>query len=260
MSSLKEEVIQDLVRILEERISGMIITNKTDVNWLRNLEFRKGISYVEQDLNVSSGRRLRAFASLFIVNVKDSKLLTRGLDGKAVYLPDIEEYTFEEFMYSVQEGSQPKLYSLLANLPYSSPVSKGGDFELHLAYQDLAYEICEDVNEACEYFDNPDLYYPGVDEGIEPVSQEFIDRVIPSLQRELDRELRRDYKNNSDFLRPAVPLAKLPPHIQRALVERRRFRFSQFGIGRKQWDRQYLSIWEIPEDKEYVPRRWLRMC
>ena len=129
--------------------------------------------------------------------------------------------------------------------------------ELH----DLALEIMEDIQEACAALDDPDIWYPGVDDGIEPVPDEHVELVIWGLQRELNREL-RVYDTASGYAGkaplPAVPLAELPWRVQRALAERRRLRYNQFGIGYDQWLSNKWSLWEVPEDPDWVPRRVIR--
>jgi len=82
---------------------------------------------------------------------------------------------------------------------------------LHPALQDLAQLIVQDVHDAAAAFDNPDLYYPGVDEGIAPVPDSHISVVIAAMQRTLDIERRSKTggRNQSDSL-PALPLGTLP--------------------------------------------------
>ena len=130
------------------------------------------------------------------------------------------------------------------------------DPELHPGLQDLAYQITWDVHEACEAITDPDLYYPGVDEGIEPVSDEQVRLVIWGMQRELNRELRGPAGPNGPR-RPAVILEHLPWRIQRALAERRRLRYQQWGIGRAEWEANRWSMWRVPEDPQWAPP-WVR--
>ena len=135
--------------------------------------------------------------------------------------------------------------------------SASPDPELHKCLMDLAYEISEDVYEACFAFNDPTLYYPGVDEGIEPVPDDHVRLVIWALQRELRRELR---PGKGGAILPAVPLDELPWDVQRALAERRRLRFAQFGIRREQWLANQWSLYEVPEDPDWCPRRALRLA
>lgn len=133
-------------------------------------------------------------------------------------------------------------------------VSSTVDPSLHTALQDLAFDFAHDTHDACAAFDDPDCWYPGVDEGIEPVPDVHVELVIAALQRELNRE-RRDAKGNFVvYPLPAVVLRDLPFRIQRALVERRRLRFAQFGIGQEQWRSNRWSLWDVPDDPTWVPR------
>lgn len=127
---------------------------------------------------------------------------------------------------------------------------------LPLALQDLGWEIMRDVAEACDAFNDPDIWYPGVDTGIEPVPDSHVELVIWATQRELNRELRSLPKSAIPTKLPAVPLAELPFRIQRAFAERRRLRYQEFGIGRAQWESGEWSLWDIPLDEDWVPRRY----
>lgn len=128
------------------------------------------------------------------------------------------------------------------------------DPELPESLQDLANEISLDAREACSGFDNPDVWYPGVDKGIEPLPDSHVLLVIGALQRELERERRNIHGQNMEPKLPAAQLSKLPWRIQRALAERRRLRYAQWGIGRAQWESGLWSLWDIPEDAEWAPR------
>ena len=48
------------------------------------------------------------------------------------------------------------------------------DPELHAGLQDLAYQITWDIHEACAAISDPNIYFAGVDEGVEPVTNEHI--------------------------------------------------------------------------------------
>jgi hypothetical protein len=132
-----------------------------------------------------------------------------------------------------------------------------GDARMHPALRDLAYEILEDLQEACAAFDNADVWYPGVDDGIEPVTDDHVRLVTWATQRELDRELRQSRKPGGGTL-PAVVLADLPWRIQRAFAERRRLRYQEWGIGRKQWEANTWSLFDVPVDEDYRSRREAR--
>ena len=126
------------------------------------------------------------------------------------------------------------------------------DPELHPGLQDLAYQITWDIHEACAAISDPNIYFAGVDEGIEPVTNEHIQLAIWGMQRELLRELRGP-AGPAGMRRPAVQLNELPEHIQRALVERRRLRYQQWGIGQAEWEANRWSVWSIPEDPDWAP-------
>ena len=108
-----------------------------------------------------------------------------------------------------------------------------------------------DLTEACNGFTDPDYYYPGVDEGIEPVTDEHVSLVIWGALRELKRELRQ--RNGGFSVRPHAPIDELPWRFQRAFAERRRLRYSQWGIGRAEWETNQWSLWSIPEDADWIP-------
>lgn len=130
------------------------------------------------------------------------------------------------------------------------------DPELNPALQDLGDEINEDVTEACEAISNPDIWYAGIDEGIAPVPDSHVELVIWALQRELNRELRPGPRGGPRL--PPVRLSDLPWRVQRALVERRRYRYQQYGITHEVWASQRWSLWDIPEDPDFIPRRSAR--
>jgi hypothetical protein len=135
------------------------------------------------------------------------------------------------------------------------------DPDLPPALQDLGDEINEDIREALETLDDASAYYAGVDEGIDPVADEHVKLVIWALQRELNRELRPaegQYGGSAPL--PAAPLEDLSWNVQRALAERRRLRYAQWGIGRAQWERGEWSVWDVPLDEDYVPRRSARLA
>jgi len=124
------------------------------------------------------------------------------------------------------------------------------DLSLHHGLQDLATMIVRDLTEACEALDDPKLEYPGVDAGIEPVSDDHVALVIWASQRELNRELRPRARQPR---RPAVVLSELPWHIQRAFVERRRLRYLEWGIDRDTWERGWWTFGQVPDDDWEAP-------
>src|ERR1035437_1068393 len=131
------------------------------------------------------------------------------------------------------------------------------DPEVHYALQDLGWLIGWELTQACAALDDPDVWYPGIDEGIEPVTNDHVELVIWASQRELDRELRRG--PNGFDLRPAVPLASLPKRVQRAFVERRRWHYLQYGIGREEWLNNSWSVYSVVEDPLWIPP-WINIA
>ena len=225
-------------------------------------------------LDVSPGRRLRVFGALIMPKDGNHASVVGKEDRKAVLIDRemVEGRLTYAQAYAILRGD-----AAFSSLPlrvlfhHQSPeriteqdeqyAGNVHNPELHASLQDLGDEINEDVREACFAFDDPDLYYPGIDEGIEPVTDEFVRFVIWGLQRELNREL-RPAENIAVYpytVLPAVPLAELPWRIQRALVERRRFRYAQYGITRANWESGTWSLWDVPEDPDWVPRRSARL-
>ena len=132
--------------------------------------------------------------------------------------------------------------------------SRGSNPELVDPLQDLAGEIILDLHDALAAFDDPDVWYPGVDAGIVPVPDEHVQLVIAALQRELNREKRDVRGQNSEPKLPAAPLDQLPWRVQRAVVERRRLRFQQYGIGEAEWRSGKWSLWRVSYDADWRPR------
>ena len=119
------------------------------------------------------------------------------------------------------------------------------DAELPVGLQDIGWWLAKELTDACEAFSNPDIFYPGIDEGIEHVYDEHVALVIWGAQRELDRELRRG--------KSSAPLSELPWRIQRAYAERRRYIYQCYGIGREQYEANAWSLWDVPEEPDWVP-------
>lgn len=211
----------------------------------------------------SPGRRMRVFSRLVEVS---SNFRTVRISSNSLVLAKFEtEPTYGETLariegdpelrekfngmalrtagYSIGDGGPSPVYSAV---PADYIWEKARrDPELHGALQDLARAVVTDLTEACAAFDNPDLYYPGVDEGIEPVTDEQVELVTWAVMRELKREPRRTL--------PSAPIDQLPWNIRRAFAERRRLRFQQWGIGRVQWETNSWSLWDVPEDVDWVP-------
>lgn len=220
--------------------------------------------------DTSPGRRLRVFAAL--VARVDQGIAMAGEVGLAPWLITMDGApTYGELLAAIESGELPGAEKLFAALPLRvvtdgpllsavpadcRPASR--DPELHVALQDLGNEINEDLHEAFAALDDPNYYYPGVDVGIEPVTDDHVELVTWAMQRELDRERRTKLGPYTELLPPA-PIKELPWHIQRAVVERRRLRYRQWGIGREQWLRGAWSLWDVPSDPGYEPRRALRL-
>ncbi len=221
--------------------------------------------------DLSPGRRLRVFAAL-LSHVPELPPLTAACGTRSAAADEEPTYGALLRLVEVDEG-QAAAREILSQLPLrvgpSGPLidqvptgePSSRDPELHLALQDLANEVNEDIREALDTLDDPQAYYAGVDDGIEPVPDQHVSLVIWALQRELNRELRSpgSYLSYRSVL-PAAPLSELPWHVQRALVERRRLRFKQWGIGRTEWQRGEWSLWQVPSDADYVPRRARRLA
>jgi hypothetical protein len=191
-----------------------------------------------------AGRRLRTFVRAA------SRQMPRGFDLEDIH--GFVERTRGWTGWFSQIQMMPGFTRVYEAIPEGRR-QEPSDASLHPALQDLAYEINEDIHEACFAFDDPDIWYPGVDEGIEPVPDEHVELVMWAMQRELNREPRPSTTTMKAL--PAPPLSELPWRVQRALAERRRLRFQQWGIGRKQWEARTWSLWDVPLDPEYTSRR-----
>ncbi len=147
------------------------------------------------------------------------------------------------------------------------------DPELLPFLQDLADQVFADMRAVLVALDDPAAYVPGVEPGsIEPVPDAHVRLVIAAMQRELDREMRSVRGRSSPdvppvereivshtghvtytHLRPPVPLAALPWHAQRALVERRRLRMLQWGITHEVWRTGIWSVSGVHPDPNWTP-------
>lgn len=207
------------------------------------------------------GRRLRVFAGMVVGNPLARGVSIRVPTPSAPFLVAESLPTYAELYEMISTATGGKLAEVRDAFSDQPLATKQAglkyDPELPSSLQDLGDEINEDVSEACAALDDPECWFAGVDEGIEPVDDEHVSRVIAALQRELDRELRR-YKT-AFGLRPAAPLVELPWRVQRAVAERRRLRYAQFGIGQKQWETNSWSLWDVPEDPDWLPRRTRRI-
>ena len=148
-------------------------------------------------------------------------------------------------------GYGPKIYEIP-----EGPVEAKRDPELHPCLQDLGWILGWELSQACQSLTNPSHYYPGVDEGIEPVSDDHVRLVIWGHQRELNRERRAIPGHPMSIPRPAAPLHELPFPVQRAFAERRRWHYAQYGIGREQYEKGTFSLFDVNEEPDWLPP-WL---
>lgn len=225
-------------------------------------------SYIDRSAP-SPGRRMRAF-SLMI----ESGASYKHARSRNFYRPFSIEFEYEPTYGQILEyiKADEELTGLYSQIPLRAGVRtddmlesipddyqwfrNGHDPELHPALQDLAYTIGDDLTEACNGFTDPDYYYPGVDEGIEPVTDDHVRLVIWGALRELKRELRSPKAGGPYAFsgpRPHAPIDELPWRFQRAFAERRRLRYQQWGIGRAEWETNSWSLWSIAEDADWVP-------
>lgn len=238
-------------------------------------------------LQPSKGRRERV---LHLLLERDYGS-TRERDGKQehnvkVYVPDLPEFKyiyFREMWVPVDKSTasllpviseNPEAKKALSSIYLYQDRNQAGESitnisevndqlqnhprkanpSLHSALQDLGEAVAWQIHLACFGFNYPDMWFPGVDEGIEPVPDDHVELVIAGMQRELNRELRTPYHGVYQDKRPAAQLNKLPWRIQRALVERRRLLFNQWGIDKKAWELKRWSFWNIHDDPDWTPK------
>jgi hypothetical protein len=225
-------------------------------------------------IDPSAGRRLRVVATL-VHGIDPASGSVALRDTHQPFISPGRPLTYAELLDCIEtDPALEHVRQILSMLPlrlgHPRPVIEAippehqwtaRDPDLPPALQDLGDEINEDIREGLEAFDNPNVYYAGIDDGIEPVDDEHVKLVIWAMQRELNRELRpNEGRYGGSPPLPAAPLAELPWHIQRAIVERRRLRYQQWGIGREEWESGYWNVWKVPRDDDYVPRRSARLA
>lgn len=180
---------------------------------------------------------MRTFARLITVSVDNHCVSSRmGFMRVAEY---VEGMTYGELMEVVHQRGDTFLYNVLHTpMALSEPL------------QDLADELQEDIAEAAEAW-HAERPYPGVAEYLdEPLPDARVAPVIAAMQIALDKE-RRDG-------RPPFALAAMPFAYQRGIAERRRLRYQQWGISEQVRARGTWSVWDVPEDPEWIPRRAVR--
>lgn len=221
------------------------------------------------DQDLSPGRRLRVMARLVHASM-EGHALTPNITTARISLVLTKPIRYGNLLEALTKSRRLAAWrDAFSQLPIS--YTKSGETQplrleakpeeypfftnptLHMYLQDLAYAVAWDIHEACFAFDDPDLFYPGIDEGIEPVTDEHVEFVMWGLQRELNRELRGGAMYDGTPPRPAVVLTSLPFRVQRALAERRRWRYLQFGIGREQWEKNEFSLFDVHEDADWTP-------
>lgn len=195
------------------------------------------------------GRRYRAFRYIISENWPDFQQFQKaGFNWPEAYAAaQTEEWLAKVDLTGLSLRTYDSIEATFTEVAHADP-------SLHVGLQDLGWTIGHDLSLACEAFNDPDVYYPGVDEGIDPVPDEHVEKVIWALQRELNRELRYlPGSNGSGEKRPAVPLSKLPWRIQRAIAERRRLRYKEWGIGQAEFENNRWNLWAMPEDAAWTP-------
>jgi len=221
-------------------------------------------TYLYQELpREQPGRRLRVFARILRSVPRDDgmelyhghRMLAR-MTGRPTYAQAMAYLDGHELLASLplrqsRTSQGPEVVTNLQQISHA-----GSNPELPDYLQDLANEFFVDVHEACQAFDDAEMWYPGVEDGIDPVDDDHVRLVIAAIERELSREERPPQDSSYGYLTklPWAPLHLLPWRVQRALAERRRLRFKQWGIGQAEWERGTWSLWNVPEDPEWLPR------
>lgn len=210
-----------------------------------------------------TGRRMRAFARL--VSCAGGEIRMSGdyvsWSIGTVWKDPPRGVTYQQALDYLAECPDLPVSKVLRSLPFRTDnrlednletLNRGANPSAVTALQDLSDDFFVDIFDACQTLSDPNVVYVGVDEGIDPVPDTHVELVIAAIQRELGREL-RSHPQTGERL-PAVNLSTLEWPVQRALIERRRLRFLQFGLGRQQWLTNRWSLWDIPEDREWSPR------
>lgn len=117
--------------------------------------------------------------------------------------------------------------------------TKTVDLELNYSLQDLADAVAWEASEAFTAH-----HYTGRD--VDALSRDHIKELMVALQRELNRESHRTGREAARFL-------DLPFERQRALAERRRWWFQQFGITPQQWKKGKFSLWKVSNKVHWPP-------
>ena len=136
--------------------------------------------------------------------------------------------TLEQLMESCKKLEAVK------KIPISNKAVAGANAndELVATLQDLGDVIAYEASQAFTA-----KTYPGVP-GVKMLSDEMVGVIITAMQRELDRE-------GFTRSRPTSLLFTLPMERQRALCERRRYWYSQWGITPESWKTGYWDLWDV---------------
>lgn len=126
---------------------------------------------------------------------------------------------------------------LLNHIPIANKAKHNNcNDELISPLQDLGEVIAYEATQAFQA-----RHYPGVP-GIQMISDDRVSEIMTAMQRELDREAKS---------RRQVPahLFTLPIERQRALAERRRYWYGEFGITPETWKTGHWNIWHVSDRK-----------
>lgn len=145
--------------------------------------------------------------------------------------PTVEALRWAAYNHPASKGA-------LSNIPiFRASNSFDGNDEVCPWLQDLADIVAWESTQAFEA-----EQYPGILDLDPPIpGDDWIVVLMGHMQRELDREAIRVNE------KPLV-LEELPFERQRALAERRRYWFQQFGIMREQWKANKFSLWDVSRD------------
>lgn len=174
--------------------------------------------------------RQRAFARLFNGFTKDSEI--------TLNLTELKKHPIKPFNNTCRSLMAACYRDKVARKALSKmrfaqgPYSTGGDPELVIALQDLADIVAWEAKQAfvSDYFPAP--------MDVDPLTDDHVDLVMLSMQREIDREAQRTHKQPPIY-------ASLPRERQVALAERRRYWFGVYGITPKNWGKGAWSLWRV---------------
>lgn len=247
--------VHDLMAALELLPDDIPRTKTVSQEFSRVEEYKLGSLFdLETKQTALPGRRIRTLPALWREIAKDFPVIPSGPQTYGeLYVEALPDGNLHDALSSFSLRTHYAYMtrdSIIESIPEDrvNPWTKNGyslDPQLPIALADLAYAIGHDLTLACDALDDPDIWYPGVDEGIQSVPDEHVNLIIWASQRELDRETRRNL--------PSVNLQDLPFRVQRAFVERRRWHYLQYGIDSVAWLNNTWSFWNIKEDADWIP-------